>query len=169
MKKVLAVVLAAAMVMSMTTAAFADDQVIDTNGSLVVSYGVDETFKVTIPADIALSADNLQGTGTVTATNVRLTDGTTMKVSVYSVNNYNLVNGESKIAYALKSGDKTYTNDDNVVLSVAAGSIAVTDSASTQLTFATSAEAVEAATLAGAHQDTLSFSISFAREPGAEQ
>ena len=157
MKKMVAVLLTAVMIMSTSMAAFAaDDQTVSGNsGTTDVKYTTEEAYTVTIPADVTLTATTLSTTGNVTVTDALLGEGKTLKITVESAKGYKLENGTSNIAYTLKKGDTTITADANEVLSVAAG----TKTGSAALTFATSAENVANATLAGEHKDTLTFKV----------
>ena len=158
MKKLVAIILTVVMVFSMATVAFADTTVNGDSGTVVVKYTTSEAYTVTIPADVTLTSTKLSDTGNVTVSDALLASGETLKIAVESANNYKLVNSTSGIAYTLKSGDTAITVDNNVVLSVAAG----TKSGSAELTFATTEEDVKAATIAGDHKDTLTFTVSVA-------
>ena len=160
MKRILAVILAAVMVMGLATAVFADDKTLDGDaGTTNVTYTTEEAYTVTIPADITLTSSKLSATGNVKVTNALLGSGETLKITVASSNGYNLVNGDSKIAYTVKKGETTITADANEVISVEAG-VKITDTNSAALTFATTEANIKAATAAGAHKDTLTFTVS---------
>ena len=158
MKKMIALVLAAVMTMSMTTAAFADQTVTNNTGTVDVTYTIadsDESYIVTIPADVNLSSAAISKTGDVKVTNAVLKSGNTLKISVATANGFNLVNGVSAIPYTVSDGAAAIAND-GTVLTVAAG----TASSTKTLTFATTADNVKQATLTGAHKDTLTFTVS---------
>ena len=158
MKKMLAAVLAAAMVIGTTTAAFADTTLTGNSGSTDVSYTAQETYTVTIPANITLSATKLSDTGDVKVTDALLEGGHILTITVASANNYSLVKTfeeediTSKIGYTLSGADN------GKVLDVYYGEKS-TKTYTQTLTFATTAENVADATLAGEHKDTLTFTV----------
>ena len=161
MKKILAVVLTAAMVMGTTTAVFADTTLEGNSGTTDVTYETQESYTVTIPADISLANEDYSGSGEVKVTNALLAASSTLKITVASANDYKLKLGSSEIAYTL-TGDNLITEENNEVLSVSSG-VKVTDVNSQELDFESSEEAVKAATLAGEHKDTLTFAVSLTR------
>ena len=161
MKKMLAVVLSAAMVMSMSTAVFADTTLEGNSGTTNVIYTTEESYTVTIPADIALKDDYFESSE-VKVTNALLADSSVLAITVSSENNYKLKCGDSAIDYTL-TGDDRITEENNEVLRVTSG-VKVTDVNSQELDFETSEEAVKAATLAGEHKDTLTFNVSLTRD-----
>ena len=156
MKKILAVVLAAAMIMSMTTAVFADTTIEGNSGTTDVTYETKESYTVTIPADVKFD-ESYYYDDEVKVTNALLAESRILTVTVDSANGYKLKYGNSEIAYTL-TGDDLITEDNRTVLTVKSG-IKVTDVREQELDFETSEEAVKAATLAGEHKDTLTFTV----------
>lgn len=150
--KKITIILSLIIILGMTVPVFATQSITET-GTTTVSYGVSEGYTVSIPADFTVTT-----TATVkeiSASNVLLEDGETLKVTMKSTNGYKLKNGTSEIAYSIKNGETALTGEDVEVLSVAAG----TTSGKTELTFSTTTENINAATLSGTHTDTLTFTV----------
>ena len=152
--RILALTLALAMVMAMTGAFALDLTNESPEGSMEISYTIPETYSVVIPESVNLTAETPSATGTVSASDVRLAANRTLKVTMDSINNFYLKNGESAVEYTV-SDQTGAISDGGIVLSVQAG----TTSGSNSLTFATTAEKIKAATLSGNHIDTLTFTI----------
>lgn len=152
MKKLLTLVLAVLMLCSVSVTAFAADLDKGNNvGSMTVSYGVDEGYVVTIPADVTVSTDGVETT--LSASNVLLPDGKTLNVSVASANGFKLEYADSKIPYTVSVGNTEQTNVTFTALSITSG----TTSGSVKLTFKTTNADIAGATKAGNHTDTLTF------------
>lgn len=103
MKKFLSVVFALILVSVCVLPAFADSMTISTGS------GVTDEYQLAFPADTDIPWESPSyALGSVTATVMRLSPGKTVKVSVASANNYNLVSttsASSKIAYTLTGAD----------------------------------------------------------------
>ena len=103
MKKFLSVVFALILVSVCVLPAFADSMTISTGS------GVTDEYQLTFPADTDIPWESPSyALGSVTATVMRLSPGKTVKVSVASANDYNLVSttsASSKIAYILTGAD----------------------------------------------------------------
>ena len=103
MKKFLSVVFALILVSVCVLPAFADSMTISTGS------GVTDEYQLTFPADTDIPWESPSyALGSVTATVMRLSPGKTVKVSVASANDYNLVSttsASSKIAYTLTGAD----------------------------------------------------------------
>ena len=103
MKKFLSVVFALILVSVCVLPAFANSMTISTGS------GVTDEYQLTFPADTDIPWESPSyALGSVTATVMRLSPGKTVKVSVASANDYNLVSttsASSKIAYTLKGAD----------------------------------------------------------------
>ena len=149
MKKFFSILLTVALITALSATAFAEDA-----QEITVSYTASEAYVVTIPSSQALSAGSLSSTGTVSA-NVLLKAGDVLKVFMNSANGFALKCGESAIAYSVEK-DGAVLENDACVLEVAAGST----SGEKELTFATTEQAVAAATIAGEHTDVITFSCS---------
>ena len=144
MKKLLAIVLAALMIAACSVTAFAET----TN----VSYNVDPSYTVAIPASVTLSDADV--TADVTASDVILESGKKIKVELTSASNtasgstFNAKNGDSTVTYTI-TGDKAIAVGDTVATFTANGSKTLTFSAADK----------SAATVAGAHTETLTFTV----------
>ena len=149
MKKVFSLILVLAMFAALSVNVFAAD-----SQDITVTYTAAETYTVTIPSSQTFAADSLTSTGTVSA-KVLLEAGKVLNVLMNSANGFVLKCGDSSIAYTISNGDAVLGNDD-CVLEVAAGNT----SGSSELTFATTEEAIAAATIAGEHTDTVTFTCS---------
>ena len=145
MKKLLAIILAAAMIAACSVTAFAET----TN----VSYNVDPSYTVSIPAAIPLSDSAVEAD--IEASDVILEDGKQIKVELTSASNtasgstFSAKNGDSAVTYTI-TGDKAIAVGDTVATFTANGSKTLTFSAADK----------SAATVAGAHTETLTFGIS---------
>lgn len=152
MKKLLTFVLAVLMLCSVSVTAFAADLDKGNNvGSMTVSYGVDEGYVVTIPADVTVSTAGVETT--LSASKVLLPDGKTLTVSVASANDFKLEYAGSKIPYTVSVGNTEQTTATFTALSITSG----TTSGSVKLTFKTTNADIAGATKAGNHTDTLTF------------
>lgn len=152
MKKLFTLVLAFMMLCSVSMTAFAADLNEGSNsGSMTVSYGVDEGYVVTIPADVTVSTAGVETN--LSASKVLLPDGKTLTVSVASANGFKLEYAGSKIPYTVSVGNKEQTTATFNALSITSG----TTSGSVKLTFKTTQNDIDKATKAGNHTDTLTF------------
>lgn len=128
-------------------------------GSTTVSYTIDknETYTVTIPSSVSLNGtDNLSGILPIgLKTDKFNVSGKTIAVKLTSTaNNFNLVNGTSKIVYTLKASGKVY-NVNDTLLSWEYGQ------STTDQTLALVPVATVSSTLpAGDYTDTLTFNVS---------
>ncbi|MBQ8134127.1 MAG: hypothetical protein IJ192_06985 [Clostridia bacterium] len=144
-KKILTLALAAAMLSATGITAFAET----TN----VSYDVQPTYTVTIPATVDLGDNDV--TANIEASDVILEDGKQIKVDLTAASNtasgstFNAKNGDSTVTYTI-TGDKGIAVGDTVATFAANGSKALTFSAANK----------SAATVAGAHTETLTFTLS---------
>ena len=145
MKKLLAIILAAVMIAACSVTAFAET----TN----VSYNVDPSYTVAIPASVTLSDADV--TADVTASDVILEGGKQVVVELTSASNtasgstFNAKNGDSAVTYTI-TGDEAIAVGDTVATFTANGSKTLTFSAADK----------SAATVAGAHTETLTFTVS---------
>lgn len=152
MKKLLALVLTVIMLCSVSVTAFAADLDEGNNvGTITVSYGVDEGYVVTIPADVTVSTAGVETT--LSASSVLIPDGKTLTVSVASTNNFNLEYAGSQIPYTVSVGETEQTTATFTALSITSG----TTSGSVKLTFKTTDADIAKATKSGNHTDTLTF------------
>lgn len=156
MKKFFAILLAIAMMATMSVTAFA--ATIEGNeGTVEVTYGVEDSYVVTIPATIDLSEDAASNME-ISAANVVIGYGEQLTVSISSANyadsKWYLVdteNAENKLTYSVKLGDADLASGD-VVLTVDAGTA---ETATATLTTAL----VGTATVSGTYKDTITFTV----------
>ena len=145
MKKLLAIILAAVMISACSVTAFAET----TN----VSYNVDPSYTVSIPAAVTLGDSAVEAD--ITASDVILEGGKQVVVELTSASNtasgstFNAKNGDSTVTYTI-TGDEAIAVGDTVATFTADGSKTLTFSAADK----------SAATVAGAHTETLTFGIS---------
>ena len=130
------------------TAFAADPETKATN----VSYDVQPTYTVSIPAAVTLGDSAVEAD--ITASDVILEDGKQIKVDLTAASNtasgstFNAKNGDSTVTYTI-TGDKAIAVGDTVATFTANGSKTLTFSAANK----------SAATVAGAHTETLTFNI----------
>ena len=145
MKKLLAIILAAVMIAACSVTAFAET----TN----VSYNVDPSYTVSIPAAVTLGDSAVEAD--ITASDVIMEDGKQVVVELTSASNtasgstFNAKNGDSTVTYTI-TGDEAIAVGDTVATFTANGSKTLTFSAADK----------SAATVAGAHTETLTFTVS---------
>ena len=144
MKKILAIILAALMIAACSVTAFAET----TN----VSYNVDPSYTVSIPAAVTLGDSAVEAD--ITASDVILEGGKQVVVELTSASNtasgstFNAKNGDSTVTYTI-TGDEAIAVGDTVATFTANGSKTLTFSAADK----------SAATVAGAHTETLTFGV----------
>ncbi len=152
MKKLLCLALAAVLLCSFSVTIFADGLNEDnTVGSITVSYGVSESYVVTIPADIAISTSGVEST--LSASSVLIPDGKTLTVSATTQNDFNLEYANSKIPYTILVDGTAQTDATFTALSVVSGSV----SGEVTLVFKTTDADIAKATKSGNHTDVLTF------------
>ena len=145
MKKLLAIIIAAVMIAACSVTAFAET----TN----VSYNVDPSYTVSIPAAVTLGDSAVEAD--ITASDVILEGGKKIAVELTSASNtasgstFNAKNGDSTVTYTI-TGDEAIAVGDTVATFTADGSKTLTFSAADK----------SAATVAGAHTETLTFTVS---------
>lgn len=151
-KKIITLALAAAMLSATGITAFAaDPETKATN----VSYDVQPTYTVTIPATVDLGDNDV--TANIEASDVLLETGKKIKVDLTAASNtasgstFNAKNGDSAVTYTI-TGDKA----------IAVGDTVATFTANGRKTLTFSAADKSAATVAGTHTETLTFTISVA-------
>ena len=145
MKKLLTLALVGAMLSATGITAFAET----TN----VSYDVQPTYTVTIPATVDLGDNDV--TANIEASDVLLETGKQIKVDLTAASNtasgstFNAKNGDSAVTYTI-TGDEAIAVGDTVATFTTNGSKTLTFSAADK----------SAATVAGAHTETLTFTVS---------
>jgi len=180
MKKVIALVLAAAMVLGMCTTAFAYDGGAGMNpenptGDTEIQFSPveGESYIVTIPAKVVVNDPDTASAYAalkVAATDVRLRDSHQVEVSVESANNWQMLDKtkESKIAYTVYddgtvSGKQRVIANGDKVLTVEGEGIGTIVTGAIELDVYTTSQAVAAATVLGKHTDNLTFTCEMAR------
>ena len=123
------------------------------DNTTTVSYDVQPTYTVAIPAAVTLGDADV--TADITASNVILEDGSQITVTLSAASNtasgstFNAKNGDSTVTYTI-TGDSAIAVGDTVATFTANGSKTLTFSAADK----------SAATAAGSHTETLTFTIS---------
>lgn len=162
MKKILSSVLCLAMLLSMGTTAFASN--ISTDGGsqdVTVSYGMSQSFVVTIPSSINIADVSEIASLEVSASNVVIPHGTVLEIVITGddyVSDWELIDtaeNTNKLRYAILAEDTTVVRSGDVVLSVASGE-APNSTVSEDLAVAI----MENVTKAGSYTDTLTFTVS---------
>jgi len=156
MKKLLTLALVGAMLTATGITAYAVP-----GNTTEVSYEVAPTYTVVIPESVALGDTAV--TADIEATNVLLEDGKQIKVDLTVASNtasgstFNAKNGDSAVTYTISAGDKAIAVNDTVATFTANGSKTLTFSAADK----------SAATVAGAHTETLTFTIAVEDAPSS--
>lgn len=156
----------AAMMCAMPVCAAELNQDSTSPGQTVVSYGIESTYTVTIPADFSFTNTKLESIGNVKASDVLLGDGKKLVVKMTSTNYdttnlYTLDYGASDVSmipYFIKTKGTTDAYDVNFVngssvLEVEAG----TTTKEVNIQFSTTTDDIAKATKSGEHKDTLTF------------
>ena len=149
MKKLFALILAVAMLATMSVTAFAavDQDSADPNGSMNVTYSVAPTYTVTIPATVALGE-----TATIQAENVVVPKGKQVEVTLTNANGFTVATPQgAELSYTVKNGETT-VNEGDTVLAVNPTS---GKTGETTLTFTTP----ETVKFAGDYTGTVAFTI----------
>ena len=149
MKKLYAVILAFALMATMSVTAFAavDQDSADPNGAMNVTYTVAPTFTVTIPATVALGED-----ATISAENVVVPKGKQVEVSLSNACGFKLTNAQgATLSYTVKNGDSIVDEGEIVLV------VNPTDSKDGSVSLAFTAS--EAVRFSGAYTGTVTFTI----------
>ena len=167
-KKILSLALVAIMMFSLATTSFAAN--ISTDGGsqqTVVTYGMDEGFTVTIPANFTIDSTK-KATADVSASNVMIAHGKVLEVTV-SGDDYDVTGSWELIDEAEASNKLTYTIgtteggsdivNNSVVLSVGAG-----EAYGSTVTETMHFTVIDELSKAGAYTDTLTFTVSIDRD-----
>lgn len=156
MKKLFAILLAVAMMATMSVTAFAATIEGD-SGTVEITYGVEDSYVVTIPAAVTLSADAVS-TMEISAADVVIGYGEQLTVSISSTNyadsKWYLVDTENptnKLEYSVKNGETAVASGE-AILTVDAGTA---ENATATLTTAL----VGTATVSGTYKDTITFTV----------
>ena len=161
MKKLVTLLLTAALATAAATTAFADDTTISpgTNGdpnpassTTNVTYTVNPSYTVTIPASVTLGQ-----TATVSASNVKIGKNENLIVKLTGTSGTNN-------AFTVKAGDEVLTykvKKDNADIAINSEVLNVnTDTPANELTAKLSFDASDTATYAGTYTGTVTFTVS---------
>ena len=177
MKKIIAIVLAIVMMAAISVPAFAAEQVSTfekgETGSMTVSYGIDESYTIGIPADIDFRTQDTFTNQEVTASDVIIAAGKTLTVSVTSTYTWKMnpdVASNTAVPYKV-----TYklNDDQEATLTTIDGAAQETPSATAVVLTAQPAEGLEdpvdvtttmtftcdGTSQAGSFSDTLTFTV----------
>lgn len=160
MKKLLTIMLALVMVLSLSVTALAADNTFSPSDnaakSTTVTFNVDPTYTVTIPATITLAKDEASGSykqdATITATGVRLLEGKVINVTL--AGDFTLTAGTTNWSYTVKVG-----NSDTAI---ATGDIVATFNTDPAAQTSVLHFAAADPTYAGDYSDTVTFTIAVA-------
>ena len=160
MKKLLSLALVLAMMLTMSTTAFAAEIKQDTEnktGTTEVTHTVSDSYIVTIPDSMTVGTD-----ATVSVSDVTLAEGYSLAVSVSSTqydNGWKLKNGDDTLGYTLKIDNEDVANN-GIVLTAESGGTGTK-------TLVTALDGT--AKYSGTYKDTLTFSVNVAVASAAEE
>lgn len=167
MKKRFALALALVLALSISAAFAADDPqsiIINPDNSATrqpvqVTFSVDPTYTITIPATVTLAKDPFTGNyrqdATIEAENVRLLEGKALEVSLASASGFKLSTNASGATYELP-----YTvTIGSAATSIAEDGVVATFATQTGVQTETLHFAADNPTYAGAYSDTVTFTI----------
>lgn len=160
MKKVMSIIMAAIITLGLSVSAFAESSITqdseEKRGNTNVDYSLGVSYTVTIPASVTFTDTQKEVERGLLASNVILNEGSTLSISVSSLNGFVMRNGEGYIDYSLKVNYNAIPEENNFdVLIVYAGE----SSGWAVLTFTTDLNK-ENALYAGKYTDTLTFTVS---------
>ncbi len=175
-KRLITIALAAAMVLSVSATAFADDTTINQSsdpatGMTNVNYTVDSTYTVTIPASVTIGSGNA---ATVSASSVVLEEGKELNVSItgtsgdddaFTVTN-TPVSGEGSdtLTYEVADSDSTSYTLNSEVLTVSASDATAGSGASGSIGLYYTLADGNTAKYAGEYTGTMTFTVSIDNE-----
>ena len=152
MKKLLTLLLTAALATAAATTAFADTIVNPVDGQMKVTYTVNPSYTVTIPASVTLGQK-----ATVSASNVKIGKNQHLNVKLTGTsganNAFTVKAGDEVLTYTVKKGSADI-NINSEVLSV--NTLTTGDALTAQLSF----DASTSATYAGTYTGTVTFTVS---------
>lgn len=156
MKKIVSLAMVLCLCLCMGVTAFAANITVDgeQSANTTVTYGLEAGYTVNIPESVVIATDTHKGQATVSAEDVLLAYGKTLKVTVTGIDELvDTADANNTLTYKVGTtdGDDDVV-DGTVVLSVAAGTVA---GDAQDLFF----ELTQDVTKAGAYSDTLTFSV----------
>lgn len=153
MKKLLTLLLTAALATAAATTAFADTSITPSDGKMNVTYTVAPSYTVTIPASVTLGQ-----TAIVSASGVKINKGQTLKVTLTktseSDNTFKVKANGAELTYTVKKGTTDITVGNGEVLAV--NSETSGDDLKAELSFI----APTSTTFAGEYKGTVTFTAS---------
>lgn len=154
MKKLLTLLLTAALATAAATTAFADTIVNPTDGKMYVTYTVNPSYTVTIPANVTLGSNTKMSTATVKAENVTVPHGQAVKVALTNANSFKVTSQEgAELTYKVTKNEQA-VNVNDTVLSVASN--AIDKKGETALVF----EITDSVVYSGEYKGTVTFTVS---------
>lgn len=158
MKKIVSLVLCLCLCLSLGVTAMAAEITVDgtQSATTTVTYGLESGYTVVIPESVVIDTDTHKGSATVSASDVLLAYGETLKVTVTGIDELvDAADAANTLSYQVGTtdGDDDVVNG-TVVLAVEAGDNWNSEAAQ-ELFF----ELTEDVTKAGAYSDTLTFTV----------
>lgn len=165
MKKLLSLALALALVLSLSAVAFASTELNSgkTSTEVTVSFEIEEGYTVTIPAEtVSIDSNDINTVGKigeVTASEVYIAEGSTLKVTVESTNSWYLKSGSTEVPYEMRSHSaEVSTADLGSKVDTATPILTVADGAH-EANIWLGVHLTEAGKYAGEYSDTLTFKV----------
>ena len=156
MKKIVSLVLALCLCLSLGVTAMAAEITVDgtQSATTTVTYGLEAGYTVVIPESVVIDTETHKGQATVSASDVLLAYGETLNVTVTGIDELvDAADAANTLSYKVgKTDGASDVQNDTVVLSVAAGTVAGGEQ---DLFF----ELTQDVTKAGAYSDTLTFTV----------
>ena len=158
MKKIVSLVLCLCLCLSLGVTAMAAEITVDgtQSATTTVTYGLESGYTVVIPESVIIDTETHKGAAEVSASDVLLAYGETLKVTVTGIDQLvDAADASNTLSYKVGTtdGDDDVVNG-TVVLAVAAGDNWNSEAAQ-ELFF----ELTEDVTKAGAYSDTLTFTV----------
>lgn len=161
MKKLLSVIMAVAVMVTMSITSLAAEEIITQNsdektGNINVDYDMEISYTVTIPASVTFTDTQKTVERGLQASGVVINEGSSLNVNITSLNGFKMKNGDAEIGYQLKVNYNPALEENNqTILTVEAGEVV----GLAILSFVTELEK-EKALYAGNYTDTLTFTVS---------
>lgn len=160
MKRILLIILSAALILGMTIVSLAEEDITQESdpqsGEISVGYNAGVTYTVTIPASVTFTDTEKSVDRPLQVSNVMLHEGSSLKVYVASLNSFKMVNGDGYIDYHMIINTHPAPDENSFnILTVNAGERV----GWAILTFVTELDKKNAL-YAGNYTDTLTFTVS---------